>query len=370
MGWVGPAIQAGGSILGGMAGGKSSGGSKPPKWMRQSTANLGKYGQQLAQTPYSGYGGDRVAGFSPDTLAAFDMIRGNVGAATPAYQTAMNSASDLTGYNAPTVQSQWNPRTANVNTWAGQSLDPYMNPYTNSVINANQADMQNSYLEADNALKSQGAAANAFGNNRFGLAQGQLAADSVRDQSLMSAQLRSQGFNTAAGLLSGDVDRQNTFALANQAAGITADQMGMGGQLANQNASIASAGARDAATRSLGWLGQGYQNMLATDASGLGSVGSAQQALEQQGLDVGYGDYRDQRDWSANRMGLWANSLQPGIGAWAGQQAPTGGGIPGMLGGAQIGSQVGSSIYDWWKNRPQNPYSGGGSYNSYSNLDY
>ena len=340
MGWVGPAIQAGGAILGGMAGGKSSGGTKPPKWLRQSSANLGKYGQQLAQAPYSGYGGDRVAGFSPDTLAAFDMIRGNVGAATPAYQTAMNSASDLTGFNASTVD----PRMANVSTWAGQSLDPYMNPYTNSVINANQADMQNSYLEADNALKSQGAAANAFGNNRFGLAQGQLAADSVRDQSLMSAQLRSQGFNTAAGLLSGDVDRQNTFALANQSANLT-------GQLANQNASIASANARDAATRSLGWLGQGYQNSLAQDASGLGSVGSAQQAQEQLGLDVGYNDYLDQRNWAPSQLNAWSNSLQPGIAAWSGQQSPTGGGIPGMLGGAQVGSQVGSSIYDWWKNR-------------------
>lgn len=398
-GAVGSVMSGAGALLGGIGGGKSSGGSKPPKWLRRSTARLGAYGEELAKQPYQGYEGERVAGFSPDTMAAFDMIRSNVGAATPAYQSAMNTANGLSGFNAPNVgtgfnsqqvQTQFDPRLANVNQWAGQSLDPYMNPYTNSVINANQSDMQNSYLEADNALKSQGASANAFGNSRFGLAQGQLAADSVRDQSLMSAQLRSQGFNTAAGLLSNDVDRQNNFALANQAAGITADQMGLQGQLANQGAdltaqgmglqgqlanqsgALASAGVRGNAAGQLGWLGLGYQNSLANDASALGAAGSAQQALEQQGMDVGYGDYRDQRDWAGNQLGLWSNSLQPGIAAWSGQQGATGGGIPGMLGGAQIGSQVGGSIYDWWKNRTPaaSPYSGGGSYDSYSNLDY
>ena len=57
MAWVGPAIQAGGSILGGMAGGKKSGGNQAPKWLRQGAKQLGAMGQDLAQQPYTPYEG-------------------------------------------------------------------------------------------------------------------------------------------------------------------------------------------------------------------------------------------------------------------------------------------------------------------------
>jgi hypothetical protein len=103
----------------------------------------------------------------------------------------------------------------------------------------------------------------------------------------------------------------------------------------------------------LGWLGGAYQNSLANDASQLGAAGAAQQALEQQNLDVGYGNYWDQtRAYPSQQLNWWSSSLQPGIAANAQNQPSTGGGLLGTLGGAQIGSQLGGSIYDWWKNRP------------------
>ena len=49
MSWVGPAISAGGAVLGGMAAGKG-GGSKPPKWLRRSSRELADFGKQAAQT--------------------------------------------------------------------------------------------------------------------------------------------------------------------------------------------------------------------------------------------------------------------------------------------------------------------------------
>jgi hypothetical protein len=288
---------------------------------------LGAQGQTLGQTPYQPYGGERVAGFSPDTLAAFDMIRNNVGAATPAYQQAIAASQDLTNFEAPQVQAAQ---------WAGQDLSPYMNPYIQNVIDAQMADQQNAYGQAYNGLASQAQAAGAFGGSRFGVAQGQLSADSVRNQALISAQLRSQGFDTAAGLLSDDVNRQNVASLA------------------NQGASIQSGFLRGQAAGQLGNLAGEYQNSLGQDASALGGIGSAQQALNQQQLDVNYGNYWDQtRAYPTQQMQWWSGSLQPGVGIAGAQQPATGGGLLGTLGGAQIGGQVGSSIYDWWKNRPQ-----------------
>ena len=327
MAWVGPAISAGGSILGGMAGGKSSGGNKAPKWLRTSARQLANFGQTQAQTPYQPYEGQRVAGFSPDTLAAFDMIRNNVGAATPAYQQAMAASQGLTNFEAPQITASQ---------WAGQDLSPYMNPYIQNVVDAQFADQQNAYGQAYNNLASQAQAANAFGGSRFGVAQGQLSADSVRNQALISAQLRSQGFDTAARLLSDDVTRQNAASLANQSAAI---QSGfLRGQAAGQ----------------LGNLAGEYQNSLGADASALGGIGSAQQALNQQQLDVDYGNYWDQtRAYPSQQINWWSGALGPGTQVAGMQQPATGGGLLGALGGAQIGSQVGSSIYDWWKSRPQ-----------------
>jgi hypothetical protein len=342
MSWA-AAIGAGGAVVGGALGGKKQGGSTAPKWLRQDSKALGSFGQQLAQTPYTPYEGQRVAGFSPDTMAAFDMIRNNVGAATPAYQNAMSTAQGLTNFEAPQVTAAQ---------WAGQDLSPYMNPYIDNVINAQAADQQNAYGQAYNGLASQAQAAGAFGGSRFGVAQGQLSADSVRDQALMSAQLRSQGFNTAAGLLGQDVDRQNWASGLNQSANLQAD-------LANQGASMQSAGLRDSAARSLGWLGGQYQNSLAGDAAGMSAIGSEQQNLAQRGLDVGYADYMDRtRIYPQEQLATWQNAYGPAMqarGLPRAVQPPTGGGLLGALGGAQIGSQIGSGIANWWGSR--NAYS-------------
>lgn len=319
----GSLMQAGGAALGGWLGSKGSGGSKPPKWLRQDARSLAQFGQNLAQQPYTGYSGDRVAGFSPDTLAAFNMIKNSVGAATPMYQSAMNASQDLTQYVAPTYSAS---------TWAGQDLSAYMNPYISDVIEKQAADYQNFYDQQYNNLASQAAGANAFGGSRFGVAQGQLSADALRNQALVSAQLRSQGFDTAAGLLSADVDRRNQASMQNQ-------------QAANVAAAL-----RGQAAGQLGNLAGEYQGSLASDAQRLASAGSAQQALAQQQLDVGYGNWMDQyRQYPTQQLNWWSGALAPGAQLAGYSTASQGGGITGALGGAAIGANVGSSIYDWMR---------------------
>lgn len=327
MAWVGPAIQAGGAILGGVAGGKGGGGPTAPKWLRQNVKRLGAAGEQLGTRPYEAYGGERVAGFSPDTMAAFDMIRNNVGATSPMYQSAINASQAGMGYQPQQVGN------INASQWAGKSLDPYMNPYIDNVINAQAADQQNAYGQQYNQLASQAQAAGAFGGSRFGVAQGQLGADSVRNQALISAQLRSQGFDTAAGLLNQDVDRQNWATGLNQQ---TAFQ--------NQNADLAGAELRNRAAQTTGSLAGQYQNSLGTDAAALAAAGQTQEQRAQQGLDVGYGDYIDRtRTYPTQQQSWWSGSLSPGIAA-AGMQSPQTGGPMGALGGAMLGGQIGSSL--------------------------
>jgi hypothetical protein len=260
------------------------------------------------------------------------MIRNNVGAATPAYQQAMNTASQGQNFNA-------NPQMINPAQWGGKDISPYMNPYIQNVIDTQAADQQNAYGQSYNQMASQAQAAGAFGGSRFGVAQGQLAADSVRNQAAISAQLRSQGFDTAAQLMGQDVDRQNWASGLNQNADLQAQ--------------LQSAALRDQSARTGGLLASGYQNALGVDSAALATAGQAQEERAQQGLDVKYADYIDRtRTYPSQQLAWWSGGLQPAIstfGAQAGTNAayasqPQTGGAMGALGGAMMGGQVGGQL--------------------------
>jgi len=336
MAWVGPAIGAAGSILGGIAGGKGSRGSGPkvPQWYSQSAQGLAQFGRQLGTRSYVAPPQDRVAPFSSDTLAAFDMVRNNIGSAQPAYQNAMGTAERLQNYNAPTV----NPSMVTGSQF-GQQIGEYQNPYTDQVVNASLGDLGNARAEQQQSMASAAQAAGAFGGSRYGVAEGQFNADTVRDQGLLAAQLRNQGFESAAG-------RTMQGLLANQQAGLT-------GQLANQSASLASADVQNRNAFLQGILGDRMGAANAQDASALGSIGAAQQAQMQQGLDNQYSDWFDaNRTFPQQQLNLWSGSLAPGaamIGGTGGQS----GGLLGTLGGAQLGSQVGNSIFNWYQGLQQ-----------------
>jgi hypothetical protein len=63
--------------------------SETPKWMQDAIYNLIQTSTNIANRPYEAYKGERVAGFAPQQLAAYDLVNKNVGA----YQPDMTFAS-------------------------------------------------------------------------------------------------------------------------------------------------------------------------------------------------------------------------------------------------------------------------------------
>jgi hypothetical protein len=271
-------------------------------------------------------------------MSAFDMIRSNVGTTQPYYSSALDTSQRL-------QNSTIAPQQATAAQFAGTDLSPYMNPYTNEVINASLGDIAAQRLEQQQRLKSEAQAADAFGNSRYGVMLGQYEADTLRDQGNLAAQLRNQGFNTAADLAMQDISARNSFGLQNQA-------LDFQGQVAtadmqNRNAFLT------------GILGDRMGAANAQDAEALGRVGSAQDARTQQQLDVNYGNYWDQnRAYPSQQLNWWSSALQPGIGTAGAGTPPQSGGLLGTLGGAQLGAQVGNSAYDWWKGMTPSGYNG------------
>lgn len=98
--------------------------------------------------------------------------------------------------------------------------DAYLDPYMNEVVDASLADYDVGAAEARTALRAGNAGA--FGNKRYGVAEGQFGADSSRDRALLGAGLRSDAFRFSTDSGMKDSDRRLTGDMANQDASLRA----------------------------------------------------------------------------------------------------------------------------------------------------
>ena len=95
-------------------------------------------------------------------------------------------------------------------------MDRYQNPYTNQVINRTRNNMLDTMDQNLDQVGAQAVRAGAFGGARHGLVEATTRTDAMRDIGDMTAGLRQQGFDTAAGLASQDVNNILGVRSANQ----------------------------------------------------------------------------------------------------------------------------------------------------------
>lgn len=259
------------------------------------------------------------------------------------------------GTNTPTIDPTTNAAASNAN--AASLLDnfqQYNNPYTQHVIDASLAQYDNDAGQQAARLAAQGAKSGAFGGSRFGIAEGQFAADSALGRASLGANLRDQGFKTAAGLSESDAanrqqaslfnaGNQTGVSLANAAAANlrAGNQAGlsMTGNLANQdaknraaefNANVANTGNMfnaDLAARFS--LDQAARNDAASQfgASAQNQYGLAQAGLNENagqfnanlGMQAGLANQSAQNQYGLAQAGLQADASR--FGAQAANEA-------------------------------------------------
>jgi hypothetical protein len=96
------------------------------------------------------------------------------------------------------------------------SIGQYQSPYTEDVINASigQADQRDAVARAQQ--QSDFAKAGAFGDNRRGIYEAELAGSQSRDRASLIAGLNDKAFTDARGIAQGENQNQNQFQLALQ----------------------------------------------------------------------------------------------------------------------------------------------------------
>ena len=151
---------------------------------------------------------------------------GNLGAASSgSMQNAFAGSNQLMGQFAMAPPTPYAPPIA-----AG--MPTYMNPYIDQVIGRTGQDIARQTAQQLNAVGGEAAMSGAFGGSRHGLVESEVMSEAQRNIGDISAQLRAQGFDTAAGLSAQDIanmqqaqalgqgQQANYMQAINQAAGL------------------------------------------------------------------------------------------------------------------------------------------------------
>lgn len=166
-----------------------------PEWVKNQFMRAYAATNQAADRPTE----EAIAGFNPAQLAAFRAIQANQGMGMADIDEATARARGLAGGA----------------TFSDVDMERYQNPFTRDVIDATLADLEQYRSRNDAAIAAEAEAAGAWGGDRAVIARS-LNNESVdRAAANAIANLRSQGFNTAAGLAQNEAAMRNNFALNN-----------------------------------------------------------------------------------------------------------------------------------------------------------
>ena len=154
------------------------------------------------------YQGDRVADLSPEMQNLIAQQYGNVGSTNPYFDTALQQTNALSGFARDPLTQQ---------RLAGTDLSPYMNPYTQGVINPAMQQMEGARRQALMQIGDQATQAKAFGGSRQGIAEGVTNAQSELAKGGFVSNLMGQNFLQAQQAAVGDITRGYTADAASRA---------------------------------------------------------------------------------------------------------------------------------------------------------
>ena len=194
-------------------------------------------------------------------------------------------------------------------TLAGTSMKPYMNPYEDAVVKANEADILRGAQIGMNNLQGQAQAAGSYGGSRHGVAMGEIGRDTVSQLAQASAGLRQAGFQNAQNMALQDIGNNFQGQLANQQAGMGDINNQLQASLANQQAGLSGAGQRLGASNQLGQIANLGFGMGQQVNNNLMQQGMQQQAMQQALFDAAQKQFQGFTNQPVNSLGYVTAAL-------------------------------------------------------------
>jgi hypothetical protein len=253
-----------------------------PPWVNQAAQQNYALAQNVANRPLTQYQGQQVADIGPQTQQAWNLAAQSGAAGADQYNAAQ--AGYLTAAGTPATQ-------VTPQSLAGADLSPYMNPYTQNVINSTLPLMQQQNALSQNQAANQANSANAFGGSRQGVQQGVAEAQGALNIGQMASQLNQANFNQAQTAATGDISRDLAAQQSNQAA-----------NQANINSMISAAGG-------LGGLGNAAQTNQRQQFLELSTAGAQEQAQAQNQIAAQMATFNQANQYPGQQLGVLQSAL-------------------------------------------------------------
>ena len=261
-------------------------------------------------TPFSEDPSKYVAGFSPmqeqsfksaanmGTSPQLDTASGIAGLAG---QRAMGSQYDPTQFNAQQVGTQ---------DYTGQNVNQYMNPYMQNVVDIQQREAQRQADIAGTQRAGQAVRSGAFGGSRAGVMEAEAARNLAMQKGDIQAQGQNAAFQNAQQQFNTQQQRDLQAQLANQGAGLQAQQMGE--QSKQYGAGYGMQGLQTG-LQAAGQLGQLGQTQYGQQLSNIGlqnQMGAQQQAQQQGILNQQIQNYAMAQQYPQQQLAFMSNMLR------------------------------------------------------------
>lgn len=309
---------------------------KYPKWYTKAAKQLIKYGNKADKWLAKPYRGKTVADLNQNQRQLIRKLQNNVGDTNPLYKRAMRATREVMNYDP---DYNYKPDKVKAGSFLEGDINAYMNPYIQNVENQALSRLNDQRLLTQSANADAAAAAGAFGSSRQGIREALTDAETSRSAGELSANLRNQGFNTAAGLMEQDMARRMQAQMANQQTGLQNAQFGANLDLQGQQLNLNAAD-------QYGDQATDMQNAYLQGVQGAMTGANMQQQYRQDLLNARQARYNAMRNYpleifNTRLAALSGSQVQPST-----VQTTSGGGglasgLMGALGGAMAGSTMG-----------------------------
>lgn len=222
-----------------------------PKWVDKAAQQNYKTAVQIASRPYTAYPYQRVAGFTDDQRNAMGMLSGY----------APGAMKNAEAFKAPRLIDEVGP---------GGTLEAYMNPYIDQVLNRTQNRIRESTNMARQWDANMGAQqAGAFGDARHGISDALIEEKGINQMRDAAAEGYAAAYDNAQGLRQYDINNMFNMEQANAA----------------------------------------KQQQFLEYIDALYRSGSNQQALDQRSLELAYQDFLKQQNYPIDQYNLLVAGL-------------------------------------------------------------
>ena len=280
-----------------------------PQWVTNAGEQNYAFAQDVASRPLQQYQGKMVADISPQTQQAWDLSAssGNVG--QDQYGASQAGYLNSLGQKPMSVTNPGNANMIQAGQLSNTNLDPYMNPYTKSVIDTTMPIYQQNLGLSQNANQNAANSANAFGGSRQGVQQGVTQAQGAQGMAQMAQQLNAANFGQAQSAAQQDIANRLTAATTNQGAQQANLNRNLLAQTTNQGAQQQKINSDILASQGLTNLGDSQTRTNAANFTMLSQAGASQSQQAQNQINAGSAKFNEARNYPNQQLATLLSAL-------------------------------------------------------------